>query len=87
MPEVLSLVELLAQLGGAELALRRENALIAVAVLSLPGGRQVLFVERTYRPGIGVVLDPTPEEIEIARSGELWQLWNSERSALLASAV
>ena len=87
MPEVLSLVELLAQLGGAELVLRRENALLAVAVLALPEGRQVLFVERTYRPGIGAILDPTPEEIETARSGSLWDLWNSERSSLLVSAV
>jgi hypothetical protein len=88
MAYAISLVELLAQLAGAELSFRREdeNELLAVTVLVLPSGRQVLFVERTYRDGTGVLLDPTPEEIETARSGNLWSLWNEERKRLLASA-
>ena len=34
-----------------------------------------------------MLLDPTPEEIEIARGGNLWQIWSSERTRYLASAV
>jgi hypothetical protein len=88
MSYAIGLVELLAQLAGAELSFRREDGenLMAVTVLALPSGRQVLFVERTYRDGTGVLLDPTPEEIEIARSGALWSLWNEERTRRLASA-
>lgn len=88
MDYAISLVELLTQLADAELSFRREDEddLLAVAVLVLPTGRQVLFVERTYRDGTGVLLDPTPEEIEIARSGNLRSLWNEERIRLLAPA-
>lgn len=87
MHEAISLVGLLAELGGAELVLRREDTVLAVAVVGLSGGRQMLAVERTYREGIRVILDPTPEDLEIARSGDLWQLWSSDRAALLHSAV
>jgi hypothetical protein len=84
----ISLVELVTRLAGAELSFQREdeNDLLAVTVLDLPSGRQVLFVERTYRDGTGVLLDPTPEELEIARSGNLWSLWNEERTRHLAPA-
>lgn len=88
MSYAIGLVELLAQLAGAELSFRREDeeSWMAATALVLPSGRQVLFVERTYRDGTGVLLDPTPEELEIARSGDLWSLWNEERTRLLASA-
>jgi len=86
----ISLVELLAQLSGAELSCRREDEDdflgLAATVLILPTGRQVLFVERTYRDGTGVLLDPTSEDLEIARSGDLWSLWNDERTRRLAPA-
>ena len=84
----IGLVELLTQLAGAELSFRREDEddLLVVTVVVLPNGRQALFVERTYRDGTGVLLDPTPEELEIARSGNLWSLWNEERKRLLAPA-
>lgn len=84
----MGLVELLTDLAGAELSFRREDEddMMAVTVLDLPTGRQVLFVERTYRDGTGVLLDPTPEEVETARSGSLRGLWNEERTRLLAPA-
>ena len=85
MPWAVTLVELLAQLAGAELSFRRESDLLGVTLVVLPGGRQVLIIERVYRDGTGILLDPTPEEVEIARSGDLWQIWNSERRSLLAS--
>ena len=87
MDGAVSLVELLTQVSGAELAFQREHDLLVVAVLRLPGGRQVLVIERRYRGGIGVLLDPTPEEVEVARNDNLWQIWNSERTLLLDSAV
>lgn len=88
MAYAISLVELLTQLAGAELSFRREdeNDLLVVTVLVLPNGQQALFVERTYRDGTRVLLDPTPEDFEIARSGNLWSLWNEERSRHLAPA-
>lgn len=82
----MTLSELLAQLAGAEPSFRREADLFGVEVLVLPGGRQVLIIERTYRDGTGILLDPTPEEVSIARSGELGRIWNSERLSLLSSA-
>jgi hypothetical protein len=82
----MTLVELLAELGRAETLVRRDDSVLAVTVLDF-AGRRVLAVERTYRDGIKVLLDPTPEEVEIARNGDLWSLWNSERARLLASAV
>ena len=85
MPFNVTLVELLAQLAGAELSFRREADLFGVSALVLPGGRQVLVIERIYRDGTGVLLDPTPEEVEIAREGDLQRIWNSERWSLLSS--
>lgn len=82
-----TLVQLLGELGGVELEFRRDDFVLAVAALSFKDGHQLLVIERTYREGIGVLLDPTPEELEIARSGDLWRLWNSERRRLLYGAV
>jgi len=65
---------------------RETESLLAVAVFSFQD-RQLLTVERTYRDGTHVIVDPTPEEIEIARSGELWDLWNSKRARLLMGMV
>jgi len=85
MPFAVTLVELLGQLAGAELSFRREADLLGVSALVLPGGRQILIIERVYRDGTGILLDPTPEELEIARGGDLWQIWNSARRSLLTS--
>ena len=83
----LTLVEFLTQLAGAELSFKRERDLIAVALLVLPAGRQVLLAEMTYRDGTHVLLDPTPEEVETARTGSLWEVWSSKRSLYLYSAT
>ena len=83
----MTLLELLSNLGGPDLSFRREDCCVAVALIALPGGRQVLAVERTYREGICAILDPTQEEVEVARNGDLWQLWNSERAVRLHSVV
>ncbi|HEX3554569.1 MAG TPA: hypothetical protein VIA62_15205 [Thermoanaerobaculia bacterium] len=72
----MTLVQLLADLASVEFVLRREDEVLAVAVVATPAGRRVLALERTYRDGIHVLLDPTEEEIEIARSGDLWKLWS-----------
>ena len=53
--------------------------------------RQILVItfraRRTYREGVIYTLDPSEEEIEIAREGDLWKLWNSDRGILLAGIV
>lgn len=87
MPETLTFVGLLGELGGVELLHRRCDATLEVALLALPKGRQLLALERTYREGICVILDPTPEEIETAKTGSLWDLWNSERATRLHSLL
>lgn len=90
MSNALSFVELLEEIAGGELRLRRDaedfGDLIAACV-ELRNGRKVLAVERSYRDGIHVIIEPTPEELEIARGGDLWKLWNSERSRLLISLL
>ena len=87
MSETISFLELLADMGGATLVARGGDCTIAAAVLALPAGRQILAIERTYREGLCVILDPTPEEVETVRSGNLWDLWSSDRAKDLVSVV
>jgi hypothetical protein len=86
-PSALSLLELLDRLGGAALAGRWTDGTVTAALIEVGQGRRVLVVERTYREGIKVLLDPSSEELEIARSLRLWDLWNSERARLLYGAI
>ena len=83
----MTLFELLAEVASVELLVRREAGTLAVAVIATSGGRRVLVLERTYREGITVLLDPTDEELETARSGDLWKLWNSDRTTDLSSVI
>ena len=83
----MTLFELLAEVASVELLLRREDAVLAVAVIATSAGRRVLVLERTYRDGIHVLLDPTEEEMETARSGDLWKLWNLDRATYLSSVI
>ena len=83
----MTLVELLTDLTGAELVLRREDDMLIVAVLATPAGRRVLAMERTYRQDIHILLDPTEEEVEMACSGDLWKLWNAGRVEYLSSVI
>lgn len=83
----LTLLELLATLGGAELEERWTDEMLAAALLRIANGRRILVVERTYREGIRVLLDPSEAELTAARASRLWDLWNSERAQLLAGAV
>ncbi len=89
MSDALSFVDLLKELAGAELRLRREgdSCLIDAVSLELADGRQILAVQRSYRDGVRVIFDPTPEELAIARDGDLWELWNSDRNRLLITLV
>jgi hypothetical protein len=83
----MTLFELLAEVASVELILRREDGVLAVAVVATFAGRRVLVLERTYREGIHVLLDPTEEEMETARSGDLWTLWNLDRATYLSSVI
>ena len=85
MSDALTFAELLFELGATDLVLSRNDATLAVIVVELADGRRLLAIERTYREGLCILFDPTDEEIEIARSGDLWQLWNSDRPAMLSS--
>ena len=85
MSDALTLVGLLAELGAVKVIDQRNDETLAVAVVGLPDGRRLLAIERTYREGIGIITDPTEEELRVAREGDLWQLWNSDRRRLLHS--
>lgn len=82
-----TLLELLHRLGGAEVELRRSNATLSAALIRIAGGGRVFVIERTYREGLRVMMNPTPEDLETIRSGDLWSLWNSGRLRWLAGAV
>jgi hypothetical protein len=83
----MTLTELFAETVGAKLELQREEDLYAMGILALPNGRRMIVIERTYRDGIHVILDPTQDELAVARDGNLYQLFSSERGSFLASAL
>jgi hypothetical protein len=87
MAPYMTLAELFVETVGAKLELQREEDLYAMGILALPNGRRVIVIERTYRDGIHVILDPTQEELDVARNGSLHQLFSSERGSYLASAL
>ena len=80
MSDAVDLLAFLGQLGGVDLALRRSDGTLAVAAVNLADGRQLIAIGRTYRAGGCVILDPTEEEMAVARDGNLWQLWTSDRA-------
>jgi len=49
------------------------------ALFALADGRRLLFVERTYREGSTVILDPTEEELAACRA-DPWTAWHSPRA-------
>ncbi len=80
MSDAVELLACLGKLGAVDVVLHRFDPTLAVAVVQLPDDRRVIALERTYRPGAYVILDPTEEEMDVARGGDLWQLWGSERA-------
>lgn len=80
MSEALSFVEFLFELGAEELELSRSDATLAVAIVGLGDRRRLLAIERTYRAGVKIIFDPAEKEVQIARDGNLWDLWNSDRA-------
>jgi hypothetical protein len=85
MGEGLTFVGFLQELGVIELEHHRSDGVVAAVVLRLPDGRRLLAVERTYRPGIKVVLEPTDDELTTVVDGDLWAVWNSDQAAYLES--
>ncbi len=83
----LTLVKLLSELAGVELIERWCDGALMAVLLGLRGGRRLIAVERTYREGILILLDPTEQEVLAGRAGRLWDLWNSDRAELLAGAL
>lgn len=55
-----------------------------VAVVALPEDRRRIFVERSYRPGVRYIVDPTREELTVAESGDPWHLWSYGNSGYFA---
>lgn len=88
----MSLVEFLTQYCGASLAERRDDdaedlATLVACLIAFPDGRRLILIERTYRDGIHFIPDPSDAEIAVMRSGDLWDLWNSDRSTGLGGML
>lgn len=75
----MTLADLLAARADAMVQGRRNDTTLAVLVLVFPNARRLMLLERTYREGLTAIMDPTEAEMAIARGGDLWQLWNSDR--------
>lgn len=56
--------------------------LIDWALVRLGDGRQLLLMERSYRSGLHVMVEPTDEELDAVRR-DAWTAWNSDRSEIL----
>lgn len=87
MAEAVTLVGLLSEFGAVEIVCHRTDVCLAVAVILLPNDRRLMAVERTYREGINIIVEPTGEEVATAREGDLWELWNSPRCKMLHSII
>ena len=83
MVDAISFVGLLEELGAVRLDVRRSDGVLAVVVMGLPDGRRLLAIERTYREGVKIILEPSEVEVGVAAEGDLWELWNSDRGASL----
>lgn len=83
----MTLADLLEELAGAMVEVRRCQPTMAVLVLGFPDGRRLMLLERTYREGLTAIMDPTEEEMETARGGDLWGLWNSDRGISLGGVA
>ena len=82
-----TLIELMNELLGLEVELRRSDGALAAALVATSTDRKILLVERIYREGVGYIVDPNTQEIETARDGNLWDTWNSQRAVLLRGVV
>jgi hypothetical protein len=63
----MTLVDLLAAYAGAATTHRRATPEIEAVALVFPNGRQMILLERTYRDGVAVIVDPT--EADLAAMG------------------
>ena len=79
----MTIVELLTKFFGANVIAQRTDVTMSAVALRVSDGRRLILVERTYREGLSLLLEPTDEEIEIIRSGDLLELWNSDRAVPL----
>jgi hypothetical protein len=79
----MTIVELLTSLFGVTVIAQRNDATMSAVALRVSDGRRLIMVERTYREGLKVLLQPTDAEIELIQSGDLSALWNSDRAVPL----
>ena len=82
-----SLIELVGEIAGVEIERRQHTATLARALRKIPDGRRLLLLERTYREGVVYILDPSEDGVDVAREGDHWKLWNSDRGVPLAGIV
>jgi hypothetical protein len=80
----MTLPDLLAECAGAVTTHQRATPELETVTLAFPDGRRMILLERTYRDGATVIVDPTEDELAAAKTADLWDLWNSGRGVHLA---
>ena len=76
----MTIVDLLVEYARAVTVCRRETPELEAVTLAFPDGRQMILLERTYRAGVTVILDPTEADLAAMReAADLGELWNSDR--------
>ena len=67
---------------GVTLLFTRRDSCFPLAAIQLPNGRRLILLERTYRApaDVDVIVDPTDEELEQARTDRPSALYGSERA-------
>ena len=76
----MTIAELLTNFFSANIIVSKNDATLEAVALYAAGGRRLILLQRTYREGLAVLLDPNDGDIEAIRTGDLWTLWNSDRA-------
>ena len=79
----MTIVELLTSLFGVTVIAQRNDATMSAVALRVSDGRRLIMVERTYREGLKVLLQPTDADIELIQGGDLSALWKSDHAVPL----
>lgn len=74
---IIEFVRLL-DLGAQVVERNTDDPCVQWVLVHLTDGRRVLFVERTYREGSTIIVNPSDEEIAGYRK-DPWTAWNSPR--------
>jgi hypothetical protein len=77
----MTLIDLLTTYARAVITHRRDDPEMAAVTLTLPDGRRMILLERTYRSGVVAIQNPTEDDLAVLQTeaSDLSRLWNSGR--------